>query len=237
MALEVGEILQGRYRVERPLRCGGMGAVYVARDGHLQGLCALKEMYPARDEWALRRFREEAQILSRLHHPAIPKVRDYFVVEDGVGARYYLVMDYVEGRNLQQEAEQGRLSEARCREDVLAVLEILEYLHALEPPIVHRDVKPSNLIREESSGKLFLVDFGLARLASEETQTSAGTMTFCAPEQILGKAEARSDLYSLAATFYVLLTGETVQLGKAKPLLALRPDLSVQLATTLDRAL
>lgn len=237
MALREGDVLQQRYCIRRALKAGGMGAVFLAHDSHLDGLCAVKEMHPSDDDWALRRFREEATLLSRLQHPHIPKVRDYFVVEGSGQALYYIVMDYIAGKTLAQEMEQGGLSGEQAREDALALLGVLEYLHGLEPPILHRDIKPANLIRQESDGRLFLVDFGLARTASEHTQTTAGTLAFCPPEQLFGKAEPRSDLYSLAATLYVALTGEMFQMGKCKPILLFRPELEVGLAQVIDRAL
>jgi serine/threonine protein kinase len=97
---------------------------------------------------------------------------------------------------------------------------------ALTPPIIHRDIKPANIIRDTENGKLFLVDFGLARGTSEHTQTTAGTLMFCPPEQMLGKADVRSDLYALGATLYLLLTGQPIQMGRYMPVLAHRDPTS-----------
>ncbi|MFN8610128.1 MAG: protein kinase [Vulcanimicrobiota bacterium] len=231
MSLKVGERLQDRYEVREAIKSGGMGSVFLAYDERLQGVCAVKEMHPSDDEWATRRFREEATTLSKLQHAGIPKVRDFFV-QDGL---HYLVMDYVEGSTLQAEA--GSLDGAQARRDLLEILTILEYLHGLDPAIIHRDIKPGNLIRDSRNGRLILVDFGLARSISDNTQTSAGTVMFCSPEQMVGKSTPRSDLYSLAATYYVLLTGLQIQMGACKPILFHRPDLAPELALALDTAL
>ncbi|MBS2037710.1 protein kinase [bacterium] len=231
MALRVGERLQDRYLVREAIKSGGMGSVFLAYDDRLQGLCAVKEMHPSEDEWATRRFREEATTLSRLQHAGIPKVRDFFV-QDGL---HYLVMDYVAGDTLAVEA--GSMTGAQAHKDLLEILSILDYLHGLDPAIIHRDIKPGNLIRERQSGRLILVDFGLARSISDNTQTTAGTVMFCSPEQMVGKGTVRSDLYSLAATYYVLLTGLQIQMGCCKPILFHRPDLPPELAEVLDTAL
>lgn len=231
MALTVGKRLQDRYRIEKAIKAGGMGAVFLAYDERLEGLCAVKEMLPSEDEWAARRFREEATTLSKLQHSGIPKVRDFFVQDK----LHYLVMDYVEGHNLNDEI--GRLSGTQARQDLLGALSILDYLHNLDPAIIHRDIKPSNLIRESQSGRLLLVDFGLARSLNDHTQTQAGTVMYCPPEQLVGKATFRSDLYSLAATYYVLLTGRELQMGSSKPILFHCPDLPPEMAQALDTAL
>ena len=229
--MKVGTRLQDRYVIQKDIKSGGMGAVFQALDERLQGVCAVKEMHPSEDEWATRRFREEATTLSQLQHSGIPKVRDFFVQE----GLHYLVMDYVPGNTLHDEI--GRMDGVRARQDLLEVLAILDYLHNLDPAIIHRDIKPSNLIRESASGRLILVDFGLARSATEKTQTTAGTVMFCPPEQLVGKATARSDLYSLATTYYVLLTGLEVQMGSSKPILFHCPDLPAELAQVIDTAM
>ena len=230
MALKVGDLLQQRYAIQEAIKSGGMGSVFLAYDSRLEGLCAVKEMHPSEDEWAHRRFREEATTLSKLQHAGIPKVRDFFVQD----SLHYLVMDYVAGNTLQEEVG---MSGEQARQDLLELLSILEYLHGLDPCIIHRDIKPSNLIRDSQNKRLNLVDFGLARSLSDNTQTTAGTVMFCSPEQMVGKSTERSDLYSVAATFYVLLTGLQIQMGSCKPILFHRPDLAPELALTIDTAL
>ncbi|MBS2039415.1 protein kinase [bacterium] len=243
MSLKTGEILQARYHVNTILKSGGMGSIYLAHDANLDGPCAIKEMHPTDDSWVSRRFREEANLLSQLQHPNIPRVRDFFQLEREGGVLCYIVMDFVQGITLHQELEmaikeghQG-LDSAMARQITLELLGVLEYLHSLKPPIIHRDIKPANVIRDSESGKLYLVDFGLARGTSEHTQTTAGTLMFCPPEQMLGKADIRSDLYALGATLYLLLTGQPIQMGRYTPVLGQRPDIEPQLAETVDKVL
>ena len=121
MGLTVGQRLQDRYVIQSAIKSGGMGAVFLAYDERLQGLCAVKEMHSSQDEWATRRFREEAITLSKLLHSGVPKVRDFFVQ----GGLHYLVMDYLEGHNLNDEI--GKLSAVQARQDLLEVLSILDH--------------------------------------------------------------------------------------------------------------
>ena len=243
MSLENGEILQQRYLVNTVVKAGGMGSIYLAHDNNLDGACAIKEMHPTDDNWVTRRFREEAQLLSQLQHPNIPRVRDFFQLEREGGTLCYIVMDFVQGVTLAHELEQALktgkpgLDSAMGRNIALEMLGVLEYLHALTPPIIHRDVKPANIIRDSENGKLYLVDFGLARGTSEHTQTTAGTLMFCPPEQMLGKADVRSDLYALGASLYLLMTGQPIQMGRYVPVMVQRADIEPQLAETIDKVL
>lgn len=243
VSLKTGEILQQRYHVNTVLKSGGMGSIYLAHDANLDGPCAIKEMHPTDDSWVTRRFREEANLLSQLQHPNIPRVRDFFQLERDGGVLCYIVMDFIQGVTLHHELELALQAEKKgidctlARAIALEILGVLEYLHSLQPPIIHRDVKPANIIRDTENGKLFLVDFGLARGTSEHTQTTAGTLMFCPPEQMLGKADVRSDLYALGATLYLLLTGQPIQMGRYMPVLAQRSDVEPQLAETVDKVL
>lgn len=241
--MKSGEVLQQRYHVNTVLKSGGMGSIYLAHDENLDGPCAIKEMHPTDDTWVSRRFREEANLLSQLQHPNIPRVRDFFQLEREGGVLCYIVMDFIQGVTLHHELELALKAEKKgidcslARSIALEMLGVLEYLHSLAPPIIHRDVKPANIIRDTENGKLYLVDFGLARGTSEHTQTTAGTLMFCPPEQMLGKADVRSDLYALGATLYLLLTGQPIQMGRYIPVLALRGDIEPQLAETVDKVL
>jgi serine/threonine-protein kinase len=238
--LQSGDIFHERYEITRPLTAGGMGSVYEAHDRNLDGPCAIKEMHETTDAWVYRRFKEEASLLSRLNHVDIPRVRDFFLD----GKTGYIIMDFVSGQNLQQEVTELRktgpqqgLDSEQARAVALSVLDVLQYLHGLTPKVLHRDIKPSNIIREESSGRLKLVDFGLARPFSEESMTCAGTVNFASPEQFLGRADERSDIYSLGATLFFLVTATRPPVGFSKPVLLLAPDLDVSLAEVIDQAL
>jgi len=205
-------VLRERYLIKRTLKMGGMGAVYLAADIERENeLCAVKEMLDqfgtADDrlegrEW----FAREAAMLLSLRHPAIPAIRDYFI-ENG---HYYLALDYIEGRNLEDVLEREGtpgLPEGQVMEWAAHITEVLVYLHGRPPPIIFRDLKPANLMRT-SAGNLYLVDFGIARVFSVARQgTMVGTPGYCPPEQYQGLAEPASDLYALAATCHHLLSG------------------------------
>jgi S1-C subfamily serine protease/tRNA A-37 threonylcarbamoyl transferase component Bud32 len=204
-------ILQGRYRIVRQLGRGGMGAVYEAVDERLSRTVALKETLAESDELK-RAFDREARLLANLRHPALPKVIDHFSENDG----QFLVMEFIPGLDL------GELLARRARPfspaEVLRwaddLLDALDYLHTHEPPVIHRDIKPANL-KLTAQGRIVLLDFGLAKgVAGHMTRTTSGlsvvgyTLNYAALEQIQGeRTSPRSDLYSLAATLYQLLTG------------------------------
>lgn len=192
-----------------------MGSVYEALDHKLASTpCAVKEVLSEALEgpdadYVLKSFDSEMRALASLDHPHIPRIRDYF--EDA--GRRYLVLDLVQGIGLDDELRRhlqitGQPMEAEVAAlDMISVLETLSYLHSRTPAIVHRDIKPANLIRERESGRIKLVDFGIARsVESVAPQTQVGTPGFSAPEQMAGKAEPRSDLYSVGATLYFLCT-------------------------------
>lgn len=207
----MGTLLGDRYRIEGRLGAGGMGVVYRAYDTRLSCRCAIKECVIQGDSEKARhamlvRFRTEAQLLRRLAHPALPRVYDLFE-EDG---SHFLVQDFIDGENLGDLLErQGHpgLPEEEVHAIALETLDILAWLHAQRPPVVHRDVKPSNLMRQNGDGRLVLVDFGIARPVRQSTGTPIGTVSYCAPEQMSGKAVPASDLYALGATMHHLLTG------------------------------
>ena len=203
-----GFVLQARYRIVRRLSQGGMGAVYLAEDANLGGsLCAVKQTLDLGadlDEYVKKRFQEEMQVLSRVRHRSIPTVRDYFQNDRGC----FLVMDYIEGDTLEQElAQKGPFDPGKAVDDILGILEVAQFLHGQQ--LLHRDIKPANLIREKASGRLMLVDFGLARSAAavSTVQTSVGTLGYSAYEQLEGKPEVRSDVYSIGATLSEMLSG------------------------------
>ena len=226
MASTIGQMLQARYRILGLLGQGGMGAVYLAEDTRLPGRrCAIKENVPDPNATpqALTQLRQqflaEASILSRLDHPNLPKVSDYFTQANNE----YLVMDYVEGENLQSVLDRtlqqtGRpLPEHFVLPWIDQVLDALEYLHGQQPyAIIHRDIKPSNIILT-AQGKVKLVDFGLVKLLDPLRPGTAtvvkgfGTPEYAALEQhaqgAYGHTDARTDIYALGATLYHLLTG------------------------------
>ncbi|MFN8444463.1 MAG: SUMF1/EgtB/PvdO family nonheme iron enzyme [Caldilineaceae bacterium] len=210
------QLQQGRYRIKEPLGRGGMGTVYLATDRNLSDrLVAIKENGDSTPE-VQQQFQHEAAVLARLTHPNLPRVTDYFIEPSGF---QYLVMDYVIGEDLRQIAQRksGPLPETDVLRWMSKVMDALEYMHGwvnpetgMSSPIVHRDIKPGN-IKVSPNGQVVLVDFGLAKyLSSEVTQVGArgATSGYSPPEQYTGGTDPRSDVYSLGATMYMLLTGQ-----------------------------
>ena len=210
MPLEIGQIIHNRrYRVDSLLGKGGMGAVYKAWDTSLGMAVAIKENMDASPQ-AQKQFSREAGMLARLSHPNLPRVTDYFFIEN---QGQYLVMDYVEGEDLASMiARLGRLPETQVLTWISQVCEALGYLHSQPQPIIHRDIKPAN-IRINPQGKAMLVDFGIAKIYDPHLATTIGakavTPGYSPPEQYGGgHTDMRSDIYSLGATLYTLLTGQ-----------------------------
>jgi serine/threonine-protein kinase len=150
-------------------------------------------------------FNREAQLLMKLDHPRIAKIYDHFV-ED---RRDYLVLDYVPGKTLREYVlAEGPQSEEKVLDITRQVLEILTYLHGQDPPIVHRDLTPDNLMMAPD-GRVFVIDFGAAnQFIGAATGTLIGKQLYIAPEQFRGKAEPASDIYALGVTLHYLLTGK-----------------------------
>jgi serine/threonine protein kinase len=218
-----GTILRSRYRLNNIVGHGGMGNVYLAEDLRLPGrLCAIKEIKPDTDaapeqlKQEQEQFLREASLLAQLDHPNLPKVSDFFAAAQ----RDYLVMDYVPGKDLKELVDDSRANgKLLDPETVLSwsvqILDALGYLHRQEPPILHRDVKPSN-IKLTPDGRIKLVDFGLAKvLAGDDSSTitviqGRGTAYYTPLEQYGAESEhtdARSDIYALGGTLYHLLAG------------------------------
>jgi eukaryotic-like serine/threonine-protein kinase len=221
--LKPGTVLRGRYHIVELVGQGGGGAVYRAEDQRLPGrLTAVKEVYldPTVSDVAKaatqEQFRREAAILAQLDHPALPKVSDYFVLR----GNDYLVMDFVAGPDLRQLIDEARAADRLLPEEQVLgwldqLLDALEYLHGQDPPVIHRDIKPSNL-KLGAGGQLKVVDFGLVKpLDPTDPRTltvarGVGSLPYTPLEQYAGDTghtDARTDIYSVGATLYHLLTG------------------------------
>jgi serine/threonine-protein kinase len=218
--LTEGTLLNNRYEIVRKIGGGGMGAVYLASDRNLGGvLRAVKEMVQSyieaeQQEKALADFKRESLLLTSLEHPCIPTIYDYFYDESA--GRFYLVMKYISGGDLAarlRSAPEGRVDEKSVTEWAAQTADVLDYLHSRRPPIVYRDLKPSNLMIDGNTGRIMLVDFGIARwvVKNEKDVTAVGTMGYAPPELFSGNVEPRSDIYSLGATMFHLLTGADPQ--------------------------
>ncbi len=218
--LDEGVILNGRYEIVRKIGGGGMGAVYLANDRNLGGvLRAVKEMVQSyiesdQQDKAISDFKRESLLLTSLDHPAIPTIYDYFF--DEKEARFYLVMKYISGGDLAgrlRSAPEGRIDEKSVTEWAIQIADVLSYLHNHEPSIVYRDLKPANVMIDGNSGRVMLIDFGIARWVNKEEKgvTAVGTMGYAPPELFSGNVEPRSDIYSLGSTMFHLLTGADPQ--------------------------
>ncbi|HEY9869594.1 MAG TPA: serine/threonine-protein kinase [Candidatus Obscuribacterales bacterium] len=216
-------VLQGRYELIGLLGQGGMGTVYMARDLRLHNRpCVVKKLrddfYREEDKQkAVAFFKREAGVLSQLQHHNIVHILDYF--EENYD--YFLVMDYVEGRDLYNILkERGEpFSEDQVLDWAEQICDVLEYLHEHEPPVIYRDLKPSNVMIDVK-GRVKLVDFGIARPYEDNTDhTHVVSAGYSPPEQYWGAADVRSDIYALGATMFFLLTGsEPVALHPCHPL-------------------
>ncbi len=222
--LAAGTVLRERYKIVELVGRGGMGATYKAEDLRLKGrFCAVKEAIPDPDaapeelKQSREQFYQEASTLARLDHPNLPKVSDYFSEEE----RDYLVMDFVPGQDLKEMlANALREGHPLPERQVLAwagqLCDALEYMHSQDPPVLHRDIKPGN-IKITPAGTVKLVDFGLVKVLSPDDKRTItvvqgrGTVQYTPLEQYggdSGHTDARSDIYSLGATLYHLLTGQ-----------------------------
>ena len=214
--IQTNALLAGRYVILHKIGQGGMAAVYLVADSRLSGKqWALKEMSdaavtdPLQKQRAVGMFQREMEMLSQLRHRNIPQVIDTFTCE----GKHFIVMEYVDGMTLEDLVQQqgGRpCPEAQVQAWFAQLCDVLDYLHAQNPPVIFRDLKPSNIMVDRT-GTIKLIDFGIARFFSpHKTQDTQffGTAGYAAPEQYGGsQTDARSDVYSLGITLYHLLTG------------------------------
>lgn len=212
-ALAQNTLIQNRYLVVHLIGKGGMGEVYLAVDQRLGSAVALKRTYFAGDEMLASAFEREARTLARMRHPVLPKVSDHF----GEGEEQYLVMEHIAGDDLSKRLEAAQkpfpISWVMFWADQL--LDALSYLHSHEPPIIHRDIKPQNL-KLTDENHIILLDFGLSKTSTGQTHISSSGSTgsvvgytphYAPMEQIRGiGTNPRSDIYSLSATLYQLMT-------------------------------
>lgn len=213
----VGTVLGGKYEILKKIGQGGMSIVYVAMDTRLNKQWAVKEIKqnPKQDtRTLLKGLQMEANILKMVDHPVLPRIVDIINYNGTV----FVVMDYIEGRPL---SEVLKLEGAQPQEKVIEwakdLCSALDYLHSMNPPIIYRDMKPSNIMLKPD-GKVKLIDFGTAKEFDVESladTTALGTRGYAAPEQFgdargrgIHKTDARTDIYSLGATLYHVLTGK-----------------------------
>lgn len=241
--LKIGAILQGRYRILRLLGSGGFGAVYQAEDLRLAGRSvAIKHFYTAHlssqeaAEMAVL-FQSEAHTLARLNHPNLAQIYDYF----SEGKDWFLVMEFVPGETLLTRLKRLRapFEESQVVAWAIELCRVLEYLHGQQPPLIFRDLKPANIMVTPDE-RVILIDFGIVRSFKEGQARDTyqiATPGYAPPEQYGGQTEPRSDLYSLGATVYTLLTGErpSAETFALPPLRERAPQVSPQLADLVTR--
>ena len=211
--LEIGSLLDGKYKILNKIGQGGMSVVYLAMNEKANKQWAVKEMRKEKNknyEIMRQSLITETNLLKELKHPYLPSIADIIENDDTI----IIVMDYVEGRPLSDIlVEQGTIEEESVVEYAIQLCDVLDYLHSQNPPIIYRDLKPANIMLRPD-GKITLIDFGTARKYNYDSvsdTTCLGTIGYAAPEQFAGETlrqtDARTDIYNLGATMYHLLTG------------------------------
>ncbi len=243
---QLGDIVGNRYRVGTCLGRGGMGITYAAENVSNGRRVAIKVLSLRQiSGWrVLELFEREARVLQTLNHPAIPQYLDYLQIDTADDRRFYLVQELAQGKSLATLVEQGwHATEEEVQHIGMRVLEILNYLHRLAPPVIHRDIKPQNIILG-SDGQVFLVDFGAVQDAYRNMLTAGntfvGTFGYVPPEQFRGQVFFASDLYGLGATLLFLLTRRSpADLPQKRMKIDFRRQvqLSTEFATWLDKML
>ena len=207
-----GELLGDRYRIERELGRGGAGITFLVLDTRNgdRAVAKLLHLDLLQDWKAVELLEREAAVLKALHHECIPAYIDYFRADVGGMARFVLVRQFVEGTSLQEKVSAGwRATEAEICGIGARLLSVVDYIHSVRPPVIHRDINPRNIIQRDD-GQVFLLDFGgvqdAIRLSAGASSTMIGTPGYAPLEQFVGRASVRSDLYAVAATLLFLLT-------------------------------
>lgn len=211
-------VLNERYVAIKKIGRGGFGVTFLAVDiANNNSYCVIKQLLTIGQDkdtarTALSLFEREAKTLAKINHPQIPKLLEYF--EDN--NQFYLIQEFILGKDLEKEViEKGVFTESSAKVFLKGMLPVLKYIHSEK--VIHRDIKPGNILRKKENGDLILIDFGavkdqvntqLAKNEKQNTAISVGTMGFAPPEQLAMRPVYASDIYALAATCIYLLTGK-----------------------------
>ena len=227
------KILNNKYKILTQIGKGGMSTVYLAMDIKLNRQWAVKEIHKNTIEYQSQVDKNttlrEIGFLNQLNHPGLPRIVDVIETKDSI----FVVMDYVEGETLKSIIKKkGSLSQEIVVKCGLQILDILKYLHSQNPPVIYRDLKPSNIMLTPQ-GRIKIIDFGIAREYKSEFEDTMilGTSGFAPPEQFTGKTDIRSDIYSFGVTIYQLLTGQNM---KKDPVIRKITDIDSSLSTGLE---
>ncbi len=234
---EIGTVIEGKYEIVKEIGRGGMSVVYLAMDMRLRKNWAVKEIKKQgrdkNDEIAVNSLLTEANLMKRFNHPALPRIVD--IIDNGT--TIYVVMDYIEGQSLDVVLKEfGVQSEEDVIKWAKQICDALSYLHSQKPPVIYRDMKPSNLMLDD--GNIKIIDFGIAREYKEENLADTkvlGTKGFASPEAYNGQTDARSDIFSLGMTMHNLLTGVYPQGNAYAPVRNYVPELSEGIELIIDK--
>ncbi len=248
MQLKPGELILDRYEIQEVAGIGGMGTVYRARDKNFKAvrLVAIKEMISQITDPLVRKkiylnYERESNILATMRHQSIPRIYDYFILND----RAYLVMEFIHGRDLDSILSEitSFFPEPQVLSWGIEMADVLQYLHSHQPePIIFRDIKPSNIMITPQN-HVMLIDFGIAKLFEPNIKnTMIGTQGYSPPEQYRGEATASVDLYALGATMHHLLTLRDPRLEapfsfEERPIKEINSSVSNELVAVVERAL
>ena len=211
--LEPGTVLNDRYEIFRRLDAGKLSAVYLANDRKLDDSPRAVEEFvgadvdPAQRKKTIADFNSEMSLLASLGHPSIPRIYDYFCVEEP--GRFYIVSEYISGDDLvsrMQSAASGRIDEKMVTEWAIQIGDALEYLHTQPQPIIYQNLKPKKVMIDDKKNRVMLVNSGIAHWMKQKEKGLLGTMGYAPPELFASRVEPRSDIYSLGATMFQLLT-------------------------------
>ncbi len=231
--LQIGSLVDGKYKIIDEIAKGGMGVVYLARNERANKNWAIKEVRRDKDnpkiyEILKESLQKETELLKKLEHPRLPSIIDVIEDQDSI----LIVMDFIEGKNLEKILEEyGAQSQEKVIEWGKQLCEVFIYLHSRKPPIIYRDLKPANVMLKHDGKNIVLIDFGIAREYKEQKKadtTSMATVQYAAPEQLDNRSQTdeRTDIYNLGATLYHLVTGQSPVPGKPKVIRQVNPSLS-----------